>query len=245
MLIEFKIDFKELQAFQSFEVKAYGKIIKELLKERFFYVQNTASQVVAVIASSFARGTVMDCCAAPGTKTATLRLLRPGLKIFANDISPQRVQIMKEFIEYFGLKEISILISDIRNRAIKREFEFIMVDAPCTSAGTLRKNPDLKLKIDTQMVEKSAWRQLEILQSLIPCIRQGGYLLYSVCSFVKEETEDILDQFNDCEEFAPIDLAGILDEYGFKYYRGEWGFYLLPNTYLNNDLFYISLLKKF
>jgi hypothetical protein len=75
-------------------------------------------------------------------------------------------------------------------------------------------------------------------------------VLYSVCSFIADETEDILDRiYMDREQASQfpaieiVDLSAILDGYGFKYKKGTYGFYLLPDPILNNDLFYISLLK--
>lgn len=244
MLSDLMIDFKELKAFDCFEVKSLNKEIKGLLNSQFFYVQNTSSQLVSIIASKFCQGPVLDCCAAPGTKSVTLSLLRPGLKIIANDLKIIRTKLMQNFTREMELPNIYLLASDARNLGIKGDFDFIIVDAPCTSAGTLRKNPDLKLKIDHQTVEKNTDIQVEILRALIPIVKEKGFLLYSVCSFLKEETEDVLDKIIGIGRLETADLSALLNEYGFTYRKGNWGYYLLPDPYLNNDLFYISLLRK-
>ena len=70
------------------------------------------------------------------------------------------------------------------------------------------------------------------------------YLLYSVCSFIKEETEGLMEKvfhgLPGIDRYKTIDLSGLLDEYGFNYKRGDYGYYLLPSDTLNNDIFYIS-----
>ena len=151
---------------------------------------------------------------------------------------------MQEFIRNFKLTDIDLLVSDAANPGIGTDFDFIIADAPCTSSGTLRKNPDLKLKIDRPLAAKNAGIQSEILHSLIPFCKENGYILYSVCSFLQEETEDVVAGIEELGNLEPVDLSDLLSEYGFRYSNGEWGFYLLPNRKLNNDIFYISLLKK-
>lgn len=238
------VNFRELEAFESFEVRSINREVKGLLNEQLFHVQNTSSQIVSIIASKFCRESILDCCAAPGTKSVTLSLLRPEVKILANDLRISRIKVMQEFIRNFELTNIDLLVSDAGNPGIRQDFDFIIADAPCTSAGTLRKNPDLKLKIDRPLVEKNAGIQAEILRALVPFCKKNGYILYAVCSFLKEETEDVLAGIEEMGDFEPVDLSALLSEYGFRYRNGEWGFYLLPNRKLNNDIFYISLLKK-
>jgi len=237
--------FHPLERFNSFAVEGAGGagvVLRELLKEKkYFYFQNTASQLVSTIAAQFAKKTVLDCCAAPGTKSVTLSMLRPGLTVIANDIDWKRISQLNEFCEGYGLESIHSMVSDGRQLGVKAGFDFIILDAPCTSSGTLRKNPDLKLKIDMPLVRKNAAIQNEILQNIINDF-PGAYILYSVCSFIKEETEDVLASRSPGLE--TVDLSPILDKYGFKYKKAVFGFYLLPDQDMNNDLFYISLLKR-
>jgi 16S rRNA (cytosine967-C5)-methyltransferase len=155
---------------------------------------------------------------------------------------------LNDFCDGYGLKNIKPIVSDVKRSVLKKKFDFIILDAPCTSAGTLRKNPDLKLKINLSLVKKNAENQLEMLQSIIKNY-SNVLVLYSVCSFIADETEDVLDRMIHRREQASglpkieiMDLSAILDGYGFKYKKGSYGFYLLPDPILNNDLFYISLL---
>jgi 16S rRNA (cytosine967-C5)-methyltransferase len=247
LLVDNKIDFKELEKFHSFEIKQGSQVINRLLSR--FYFQDTGSQMISIIASKFARKKVLDCCAAPGTKSVTLSLLNPQLTIYANDINPKRVKLLKNFRNQYDLTRINPVVSDIKRISFKKDIDFIIVDAPCTSSGTLRKNPDLKIKINSDLVNKNAKNQYEIMESITSYFPGPVYILYSVCSFIKEETEGVMERLFDklslADRFEIIDLTLLLEEYGFLFKRESYGYYLLPSGTLNNDLFYISLLKTY
>jgi 16S rRNA (cytosine967-C5)-methyltransferase len=247
LLEDHHITFKELEKFQSFEIKESSVAINLLLTQRHFYFQNTGSQIISIIASQFAQKKVLDSCAAPGTKSVTLSMLNPQLTIYANDINAKRVKLMKKFLDQYNLNRIKPLVSNIKHIRIKNNFDFIILDAPCTSSGTLRKNPDLKIKINKESTNRNAKHQHQIIKSIISGLSGPAYILYSVCSFIKEETEKIIEKLIEKPSLAGrleiIDLTKILEEYEFDFKRSHHGYYLLPNATLNNDLFYICLLK--
>lgn len=248
LLLDNKITFKELETFHSFEIKETYQVINKLLKKRQFYFQDTGSQFISIIASRLARQNVLDCCAAPGTKSVTLSLLNPELTIYANDINTKRVNLMKNFLDQYGFTRINPIVSDIKQISFKKNVDFIIVDAPCTSSGTLRKNPDLKIKIDSNLVIKNAQNQYGIMKSIISYFSHSDYILYSVCSFIKEETEDVMQHlYNNLsleKRFKTVNLTYFLNASGFLYKTGNYGYYLLPSPSLHNDLFYISLLES-
>jgi 16S rRNA (cytosine967-C5)-methyltransferase len=249
-LQENDVNFKELETFQCLEVKETGPVIRRLLEEYRGYFQNTGSQAVSIIASHFAGKTAMDCCAAPGTKSVTLSMMKPGLTIIANDIHPGRVSLMIGFLQHYRLDRIRPMVSDAARPAVKpaADVDFVIVDAPCTSAGTLRKNPDLKLKIDRNAVERNAEIQYRMMTALLERLEKTRYFLYSVCSFTADETENVMDRVISKSpggaSLSPVDLSEILDRYRFRYKKGKHGYFLLPSESLNNDLFYLSLLQK-
>jgi 16S rRNA (cytosine967-C5)-methyltransferase len=247
LLKDNKIDFRELEKFYSFEIKQGSQVINRLLAKPRFYFQDTGSQMISIIASKFAGKKVLDCCAAPGTKSVTLSLLNPQLTIYANDINPKRVKLLKDFRSQYDLTRIKPLVSDVKRISFKKDIDFIIVDAPCTSSGTLRKNPDLKIKINSDLINKNAKNQYEIMESITSYFPGPVYILYSVCSFIREETEGVMERLFDklslADRFETIDLTLFLEEYGFLFKKAGCGYYLLPSGTLNNDLFYISLLK--
>jgi len=240
------VEFKELKPFLSFEIRNPGKILEAVVNRGQGFFQNTGSQLVSIVASRYARGKVLDSCCAPGTKSMTLQLLKPDLKIVANDINRKRVRMMQVFHKLSRMTSKHMVVSDLTRPALRQSFDFILLDAPCSSSGTMRKNPDLKLKIDRESLNSYSRLQARLLATLLESHPQT-WILYSVCSFTKIETEAVLEQVagkNARVVTYNQDLSGILDEFGFNYKQGKWGIYLLPHLDLNNDLFYLSLIRR-
>jgi 16S rRNA (cytosine967-C5)-methyltransferase len=241
------MEAREIEDPECFEIRQPGKILGPVLEKGLGYLQNTGSQLVSLVAAEFARARVLDCCAAPGTKSLTLRLLKPELLVAENDISRKRMRVLQRHRRQCGLPETNLLVSDIRQPALKNRFDLILVDAPCSSSGTLRKNPDLKLKLDADSVGLEAELQANILESVFRTF-PGSHILFAVCSFLSQETEDLLEKIAGRippgQMPEPMDLSELPVLRAFSRRRAKWGTYLLPDPRLNNDLFYLALLKN-
>lgn len=255
------ISFTELPLFSSFQVKESGRVIRQLLKQRMVYFQNTGSQLISILAANERPRRVLDCCAAPGTKSVTLSMLAsqqnqsPPVSIVANDIHPGRTALMKSFLHDFDIPNVIPISSDIVSMPFlshdepgRLPFDLLIADAPCTSSGTLRKNPDLKLKIDQNAVNTNRQKQLDILGQITGrASRSPVTVIYSVCSFIRGETEDVLEEIFQhsphARAFQCAQIEDTLETYGFDYAAGKYGYYLLPSDRLNNDMFYISLFR--
>lgn len=240
------IEFRYLKPFHSFEIRNPGRIMDEIINRGQGFIQNTGSQLVSILGSRLSRKRILDGCAAPGTKSMNLHLLKPELKIISNDINPKRIRLMRDFHQKCRMPVDSLVVSDLTSQAFGPEFDLILLDAPCSSSGTLRKNPDLKLKITRESLREHSVLQSRMLASLLeshPQIR----ILYSVCSFTEMETEAVFEQLDTPSNHLAADngeLSGILGELGFRSREGKWGVYLLPDRDLNNDLFYLALIRK-
>lgn len=241
-LDEEKVSYEFLEPFQSFELKQTAPVIREIILKGHGYFQNTAAQIVSIIASGFSRKSVLDCCTAPGTKAITIKQLKPSLRILAADINLPRMQLFKRSMPTLNHRDFHLLVTDMTAPGLKNRFDLILVDAPCTSAGTLRKNPDLKMKIDKVLIKKNGAIQRDIMDSVITRF-PGTTILYSVCSFIKEETDDVIGEMRSIKEMEFIDISPLLEEFGFHYKKDSFGVYLLPSPELNNDIFYLSLFK--
>jgi 16S rRNA (cytosine967-C5)-methyltransferase len=225
------IPCRELPQLDSFETAAAGQVLEKPEQLGGFYVQNTGSQAVALVAASWSDKTVCDVAAAPGGKSLTLACLRPDLEIWASDI------------RRLGLKNISSFTADIFKYPAGREAaDLVILDAPCTSSGTLRKNPDLKNKIGPELVQANA-RQQQLMLSSLAVRFSRSRLLYAVCSFLSEESEEVVEKVASARGLRPVAISPLLEKYGFRLKMTKFGCYLLPSD-LNNDLFYISLLEK-
>jgi len=206
-----------------------------------FYVQNSGSQAVAFVAAARAVREVCDAAAAPGGKSMTLACLRPDLRIFASDVSLPRLRLLKQNIDRLRLAAITPLQADALDypRGAMAP-DLVLLDAPCTASGTLRKNPDLKAKITAEAARASGELQGRMLAALAARF-PGARLLYSVCSFLPQEGEEVAARAV-AAGYRPAPLAPLLERYGFRLKQEKHGVYLLPSD-LNNDLFYLSLLE--
>jgi 16S rRNA (cytosine967-C5)-methyltransferase len=236
------IPCRELPRLDCFETTAAGRVLEKPEQLGGFYMQNTGSQAVALVAASRAVKTVCDVAAAPGGKSLTLACLRPDLDIWASDVSPQRLRLLEQNIRRLGLKNISPFTADIFKYPPGHEAaDLVILDAPCTSSGTLRKNPDLKNKISPEMVQANARQQQLMLASLAVRFPRAR-ILYAVCSFLSEESEEVVEKVAAARGLRPVAGDALLEEYGFRLKKSKCGCYLLPSD-LNNDLFYLSLLE--
>jgi 16S rRNA (cytosine967-C5)-methyltransferase len=237
------IPCRELPQLDCFETTAAGQVLEKSEQLGGFYVQNTGSQAVALVAAAYAKKIVCDVAAAPGGKSLTLACLRPNVKIWASDVSPQRLRLLEQNIRRLRLDSISPFVADIFRYPQGREAaDLVIIDAPCTSSGTLRKNPDLKSKINREMIEKNARQQRLMLASLVERFPHARWL-YAVCSFIHEESEEVVEKVATARGLQVVAIQPLLEKYNFRVKKAKFGCYLLPSE-LNNDLFYISLLKK-
>ncbi len=161
-------------------------------------VQDLASQLAAQLLAPDVGMRVLDACAAPGGK-ATHLLERAGgsLELTALDIDAARLGRVRESLDRLGL-EATVLAGDAQDPAAwwdQRPFDRILVDAPCSGTGVIRRHPDIKCLRRESDIATMAARQLSILEGLWPLLPAGGRLLYVTCSILKQENVEVLGQF--------------------------------------------------
>lgn len=237
-----EVPCRELPALGCFETAAAGRFLEEPARLGAFYIQNSGSQAVAFAAAARARDEVCDVAAAPGGKSLTLACLRPELRIRASDVSAARLRLLEQNLRRLGLDNVRVFVADALDYpAAEARADLVILDAPCTSSGTLRKNPDLKSKITPESLRDSAALQRRLLEAVAGRF-PSALLLYAVCSFMPEEGEEAVAETAALRGFRPVPLAPLLERHGFRVKREKFGVYLLPSD-LNNDLFYMSLLE--
>jgi 16S rRNA (cytosine967-C5)-methyltransferase len=153
-------------------------------------VQDEGSQLIAELAG---RGTeILDCCAAPGGKTAILAERNPTASITACDISPARLKAMQALL---GRRpNIHFRVLDATQLPFQNQFDLVLCDAPCSGTGTLARNPEIKHRITPEDFQRHHDRQLRLLCSAMRALREGGRLIYSTCSLEPEENESVVDE---------------------------------------------------
>ena len=150
-----------------------------------FRFQDISAQAVVPLLRLEAGQTFLDLCASPGNKTAQA-LETPGLRAVACDLHPSRARMLREL-------GIAVVVLDARDRLpFSRQFDRILIDAPCSGTGTLARNPEIKWKLEPEDFADLQERQIAILRSGLGQLAPGGLLVYSTCSLEREENEDVV-----------------------------------------------------
>src|SRR5450631_300295 len=151
-------------------------------------IQDEASQLVALLTG---RGEILlDCCAAPGSKTAMLARRNPRAKVFATELHPHRARLLKNLTR---LPNIYVVAADARRLPFSCAFDRILADVPCSGTGTLARNPEIKWRLKAEDLHDLQSRQVAILKSALAQLAIGGRLVYSTCSLEREENEAVIE----------------------------------------------------
>jgi 16S rRNA (cytosine967-C5)-methyltransferase len=152
-------------------------------------IQDEGSQLIAELAG---HGTViLDCCAAPGGKTAILAERNPEAEIVACDVSAHRLKAMQSIP---ALRDVHFRVLDATDLPWQKHFDLILCDAPCSGTGTMARNPEIRHRITVEDFERQHERQVRLLCSAMRALREGGRLVYSTCSLEPEENEQVVTE---------------------------------------------------
>ena len=171
-------------------------------------VQDEASQLAAVILDPARGARVLDACAAPGGKTCALQEQAVGtLDLLALDNNEERLARVGENLERCGLQATLTCAdaADTRSWWNGAPFDAILLDAPCSGTGVIRRHPDIKLLRHEEAITRLAAHQQQLLAALWPCLKPGGHLLYSTCSVLRAENELQVHRF----QAVTVDAAAL------------------------------------
>lgn len=188
----------------------------ESFKRGDFEVQDEGSQLLAMLLDAKRGEMVVDFCAGAGGKTLAIgAAMRSTGRLYAFDTSAGRLDAFKSRLARSGLSNVHpAAIAHERDERVKRlsgKIDRVLVDAPCTGLGTLRRNPDLKWRQTQAAVEEMAVKQTAILQSAARLVKSGGRLVYATCSILPQENEAIAQAFSAANpEFSPLDAGEVL-----------------------------------
>lgn len=167
-------------------------------KQGWFIVQEESSQLISHMVAPQPGELILDACAGPGGKTTHLaQLMKNTGKIMAVDSSKERLKKIKENIERLGVENVELVWGDIVKIAQKTgtKFDKILVDAPCSSLGILRRAVDVRWNKEEADLDKFSQTQQKILSAVAPLLKKGGSLVYSVCTNEPEETTGVVEKF--------------------------------------------------
>ncbi|MCS6787084.1 MAG: RsmB/NOP family class I SAM-dependent RNA methyltransferase [Thiobacillaceae bacterium] len=163
-------------------------------------VQDEGSQLLALLTGARRGEMVCDFCAGAGGKTLALAaMMRNSGRVYAFDVAPLRLKQLKPRLKRSGLSNVHpVLISaenDVHVKRLAGKFDRVLVDAPCSGLGTLRRNPDLKWRHSPATVAELTAKQAAILAAAARLVKPGGRLIYATCSLLPEENEVIVADF--------------------------------------------------
>jgi len=190
----------------------------------------------------------VDFCAGAGGKTLLLgALMRSTGRLYAFDVADKRLMKLKPRLARSGLSNVHpVLIAgenDIKVKRLAGKADRVLVDAPCSGLGTLRRNPDLKWRQTPASVAELARKQADILAGAARLLKPGGRLVYATCSILPDENEMIVDAFLAAHPgFARLSAAELLEKQGIAIDTGA-DLRLLPHTH-GTDGFFAAVLER-
>ena len=177
-------------------------------QEGLFVVQDEASQLVALLAEPRPGWRVLDACASPGGKTTALAAALNGTgQIVACDVRDRRMVLLRKTVSAAGADDVRLVQADLlRPLPFTRPFDLVLVDAPCSGLGTLRRDPDIRWRRRESDLPTLAAAELVMLQHAADAVGPRGRLVYATCSSEPEENEGVVDAFlATTPDFAPLD----------------------------------------
>ncbi|WP_339831371.1 16S rRNA (cytosine(967)-C(5))-methyltransferase RsmB [Paenibacillus sp. FSL R7-0272] len=217
-------------------------------RDGLFSVQDESSMLVAEAVAPEEGQKVLDCCAAPGGKTAHIaEKMRDRGRIIANDVHAHKRELILDQAERLGLSCIDAVTGDaldLDKRYAESSFDRILLDAPCSGLGVIRRKPDVKWTKSSSDIEDISSLQRELLDCVAPLLKPGGILVYSTCTIESAENEDMVADFLDRHpEYKAIETSAWSQPGSREWKAVNGGVQILPQ-YAHSDGFYIARLTK-
>jgi len=210
-------------------------------------VQDAGAQLAAGLLDARAGMRVLDACAAPGGKSGHILEHTPDLgELVALDVDVARSARIRENLDRLS-RDATLIVADIRRPEVfwdGRPFDRILVDAPCSSTGVIRRHPDIKLLRRREDIAKMARVQLEILRACFGLLGANGRLLYCTCSVLPAENEEVVERFLKSEARARPGPMPPLAQLPPGAQTRVVGVQLLPGAQAGTDGFYYACLEK-
>jgi len=214
-------------------------------KEGLFEVQDEGSQLLALMLEPRRQEMVVDFCAGAGGKTLHIGALMANTgTVYAFDVLAKRLEKLKPRLRRAGLNNVRMVTisheRDARVQRLKGKIDRVLVDAPCSGTGTLRRNPDIKWR-DINLAELTDTQQ-RILAAAAELLKPGGRLVYATCSLLKEENEDIVEKFLAARpEFHMVPVNEILERRHIPLSMAGDALRLLPHLHQTDGFYAVAL----
>ena len=231
-----------VKAFAS-DLSPLGIIIEDLnhlgiqdlpgFEDGFFTIQDISSMKVADMADIKPGMTVLDVCAAPGGKTTHVaQLMKQTGKVIARDVQEHKLSLIRENVERLKLKNVQVELFDamILDETLIEQADVVLVDAPCSGLGIIRRKPDIKYNKTLEQLNSLVEMQKQILSTASHYVKNNGVLIYSTCTLNKSENQDVVMWFLEQNADYELDATPFMT--------------LFPNTNQTDGFFIAKLIKK-
>lgn len=170
-------------------------------REGRVFIQDEGSQLVALLVGTGSR--LLDCCAAPGGKTAAIAARNPTAQIVAAEIHVHRAELLRRRVR---AANVQVINADALALPMGEKFDRVLADVPCSGTGTLARNPEIKWRLKPEDLVDLHQRQVAILRAALRQLAPGGRTVYSTCSLEREECEAVVEEvLRDQTEYALLD----------------------------------------
>jgi 16S rRNA (cytosine967-C5)-methyltransferase len=165
-------------------------------RDGWFYLQDPSTLLAPALLGAQPNETILDLCAAPGGKaTFIAQQMNNTGKLIAHDLGPDRLRLIRENCKRLGVTNTDIIMPTTGIQQMLTSFDRILVDAPCSNTGVMRRRVDLRWRIQSVEIERLRTTQLELLHTAAGKLKPGGVLVYSTCSLESEENSELVRQF--------------------------------------------------
>ncbi len=217
--------------------------------EGLYQIQDEASMLIAHLLDVRPEQMILDCCAAPGGKTTHIAALTESqAKIVALDKYPQRIELIVQGAQRLGCSNISAKEWDLTEPPAflaEQSFDRVLLDAPCSGLGVLRRNPESRWNKSAVNIRELAQLQQEILFHVAPLVKPGGMLLYSVCSFALAETDQQVEGFLAAHpQFALEDLREQSRSEWLELFTEQGTMRSYPHRHAGMDAFFAARFRR-
>lgn len=187
--------FKLLEDTHHMAIIEDNAALPEISSSKDFYIQNTTPAILIDTLSKNHKQPkkILDLCASPGGKLIAAHDCFPNAQLYANDVSEDKIRVLKENIEKYQL-QVAVSCSPGENYPSSEKFDIIILDVPCSNTGVLNKRPEARWRLSKESLESLKKIQISLLDHAKTLLSEGGEIWYLTCSILKRENEGIIEQ---------------------------------------------------
>lgn len=217
-------------------------------KNGLITIQDESSMLACLALNPQKNERILDACAAPGGKTSHIAEAMSGSgEVIAIDLHEHKVKLIAQTADRLGLENIATLALDsrqVQDHFPQESFDRILLDAPCSGLGVMRRKPDMKYTKKEDDLSRLQSIQLDLLNAITPLLKKGGMLVYSTCTVDESENHQVISRFlSDHKEFVGDSTLKARLPQALQTFVDDFEIQVLPQ-YIGSDGFYIACLRK-